>query len=335
MNAIVTPRYGSPEVLELQDVPTPSPADDEVLVQVMAAALNPLDSYVMRGPLSFLPVLNKRIKPKHQIMGADIAGRVIAAGKDVTRFKPGDELFGGSFGKRGMGGFAEYVSAAETTLAQKPVNVTFEAAAAVPVAALTALQGLRDKGAIKVGKKVLIDGASGGVGTFAIQIAKYYGAEVTAVSSAGKMEISRSLGADHVIDYAREDFTRNGLSYDLILGANSHHSVFDYMRSLTPDGIFVAVGSNIPKLLQTMALAPLLSRLGNKKIRFFIAKINATDLVLMKELIETGKVVPTIDRTYPLNEVADAMRYRELGHASGKVVIRVGPQMGAVLVAVE
>ncbi|HEY0794951.1 MAG TPA: NAD(P)-dependent alcohol dehydrogenase [Acidisarcina sp.] len=330
MKAIVTTRYGPPEVLELLEVPTPAPADDEVLVEVHAAALNPLDSYVMRGPVSFFPLLNKRFKPKHSIMGADVAGRVVAVGKDITRFSVGDEVFGGSFGKRGMGGFAEYVCPLETSLALKPVNASSEEAAAVPVAALTALQGLRDKGGIKAGHKVLIDGSSGGVGTFSVQIAKSFGAEVTAVCSAGKMEMSRSLGADHVIDYAREDFTRSGVLYDLIVGANAHHSVFSYMRVLSRDGIFVAVGGNIPKLLQAMALAPVISRMGSKKVRFFIAKINVGDLEYLKGLIEAGKVVPVIDRTYPLSEVAEAMRYRELGHASGKVVIRVGDSGGSV-----
>jgi NADPH:quinone reductase-like Zn-dependent oxidoreductase len=324
MKAIVTTRYGPPEVLQLTEVETPTPADNEVLINVYAASVNPLDSFVMRGALSFLPIINKRLKPKHKIIGADIAGRVISVGKDVTQFKPGDEVFGGSFGKKGLGGLAEYVCALETALAPKPANVSFEAATAVPVAAITALQGLRDKGQIKPRQRVLIDGSSGGVGTFAVQIAKAFGAEVTAVCSTPKIDTARSLGADHIIDYTLENFTQSGQRYDLIIGANAHHSIFDYMRALSKNGIFVMVGGNLGHIFQAFLVGPLLSRIGRKKFRFFIAKMNRPDLDLLKDLIESGKVVPVIDRTYQLNHAAEAIRYLEQKHARGKIVISTG-----------
>jgi len=217
-----------------------------------------------------------------------------------------------------VGGFAEYVCAVEDKLALKPANLSFEDAAAVPVAAITALQGLRDKGRIQRGQKVLVDGASGGVGTFAVQIAKSFGAEVTAVCSTRNVDTARSLGADHVIDYTREDFTQSGQRYDLILGVNAHHSIFDYRRALSQDGIFVMVGGGLGRVFQAMLLGPFLSRIGSKKMRFFIAKINTKDLVFLKSLLEAGKVVPVIDRRYPLSDAAEALRYREEGHAKGK-----------------
>jgi len=229
------------------------------------------------------------------------------------------------FGVTGLAGgsFAEYACAPEAKLAQKPRNLSFEAAAAVPIAALTALQGLRDHGHIQSGQKVLIDGASGGVGTFAIQIAKSFAAEVTAVCSTRNVDTARSLGADHVIDYTREDFTQSAQRYDLIVGANAHHSIFDYLRLLRPQGIYVAVGGAVPQIFQAMLLAPLLSRFGTKKARFFIAKINQKDLLFLKNLLEAGKVVPVIDRRYPLSQAADAIRYLEEGHAQGKIVLSV------------
>jgi NADPH:quinone reductase-like Zn-dependent oxidoreductase len=232
-------------------------------------------------------------------------------------------VFGASFGKRGLGGFAEYACAVEDCLTRKPANLSFAEAAAVPVAAITALQGLRDKGEIQRGQRVLIDGASGGVGTFAIQIAKSFGAEVTAVCSPRNVDRARSIGADHVIDYTREDFTHSGLRYDLILGANVHHSIFDYRRALSRKGIFVVAGGSMMRLLQAVLLGPLLSRIGGRKTRFFIAKINAKDLAILKALLEAGKIVPVIDRRYPLGEVSEALRYREAGHAQGKIVITV------------
>jgi NADPH:quinone reductase-like Zn-dependent oxidoreductase len=259
--------------------------------------------------------------PKQQVLGCDIAGRVEAVGRQVKQFQPGDEVFGvTSFAG---GGFAEYACAREDKLALKPASSSFEDAAAVPIAAITALQGLRDKGRVQRGHKVLVDGASGGVGTFAVQIAKSFGAEVTAVCSTRNVDTARSIGADHVIDYKQEDFTKSGQRYDLILGANAHHSIFDYRRALSQDGIYVLVGGGLVRILQGMLLGPLLSLIGSKKMCFFIAKINQKDLVLLKDLLETRKVVPVIDRRYPLSDTAEALRYLEEGHAQGKVVITV------------
>jgi NADPH:quinone reductase-like Zn-dependent oxidoreductase len=327
MKAIVCTRYGPPEVLQLQEVPTPSPADDEVLVKICAASVNPLDSGTMTGPLVGRLFTGGLLTPKFKILGADIAGRVEAVGRKVTQFRPGDEvfggLFGGMFGGEGLGAFAEYVCAVEDKLARKPANLSFEAAAAVPIAAITALQGLRDVGRIQPGQRVLIDGASGGVGTFAIQIAKAFRAEVTAVCSTRNVETARSIGADHVIDYSREDFTQSGERYDLVFGANAHHSIFDYRRALSRRGIFVMAGGGLPQMFQVLLLGPLLSRTGNKKVGSFLAKINNKDLVFLAELLHAGEVVPVIDRCYPLSEVAEAIRYLAEGHARGKVVITV------------
>ena len=323
MKVIVTTRYGPPEVLELQEMPLPVPREDEVLIRLYASSVNPLDSFTIRGPLIFLPAIARRLKPAHPIAGADLAGIVERVGRNVTRFQSGDEVYGGSFGKNGLGGFAEYVCAAETYLAKKPVNLSFEEAAAVPVAAITALQALRDHGQIRQGQRVLIDGASGGVGTFAVQIAKAFGAEVTAVCSPHNVETARSIGADHVMDYTRGDFVRDSERYDLIIGANAHHSIFAYRRALRPSGIFVMVGGAPIRILESALLGPVLSLLGSRKMRFFIAKINATELDFLKEIIEAGKVSPIIDRCYPLSQVADAFRYRELGHARGKIVITI------------
>jgi len=252
----------------------------------------------------------------------DIAGRIEAVGSNVKQFQPGDEVFGVA---KGLGGFAEYVCTVEDRLALKSANLSFEDAAAVPVAASSALQGLRDKGRIKPGHKVLVDGASGGVGTFAVQIAKSFGAEVTAVCSTRNVDTARSIGADHVIDYTREDFTKSGRRYDLILAANAYHSIFDYRRALSQDGIYVMVGGGEVQILQAMFLGPLLSLMGSKKACICMAKINRMDLVLLKDLLEAGKVVPVIDRRYPLREVAEALRYLEEGHAQGKVTISVEP----------
>ena len=328
MKAIVITRYGPPEVLQLQEIASPEPAADEVLIKVFASSVNPLDGYVIRGPLFFVPALARFLPPKHKIAGADIAGKVVAVGNDVKQFQPGEDVFGGSFGRRGLGGFAEYVCAVPESLARKPVNISFEEAAAVPVAALTALQGLRDHGRIQPSQKVLVDGASGGVGTFAVQIAKWFGAEVTAVCSPRNVTIARSIGADRVIDYTLEDFTRSGQRYDLILGANAHHSVFDYHRVLSPEGIFVMVGGGMGRILQAFLVGQFLSRFGRKKFRFFVAKVNGEDLALLKDLLEAGKIAPIIDRRYPLSAVAEAIRYREERHAQGKVVITVQQSRG-------
>jgi len=327
MKAVVCTKYGPPEVLQYKEVETPVPTDDEVLVKVCAASVNPLDSGTMQGPWIARLMTGGLFEPKFKILGGDVAGRVEAVGKLVTKFKPGDEvfggLFGGLFGAKGLGGFAEYVCAVEDWLALKPVNLSFEEAAAVPVAAITALQGLRDKGHIQPGQKVLVDGASGGVGTFAVEIAKSFGAEVTAVCSTRNLEIARSIGADHLIDYSREDFTRNGQNYDLILAANAHHSIFDYRHALSRNGTFVMVGGALGPMFQVLLLGSLISRTGSKTLRSFLARINHEDLVFLKDLIEAGKVVPVIDRRYPLSGVAEALRYLGEGHAQGKVVIAV------------
>ncbi len=320
MKAIVHTQYGPPDVLQFTDVAKPTPKDNEVLLKLHAAAVNPLDLFSMRGAplIRLIPGLRT---PKQRVLGCDIAGRVEAVGRRVRQFQPGDEVFGVT-GFAG-GGFAEYACAPENKLALKPANSSFEDAAAVPVAAITALQGLRDKGRIQRGHKVLVDGASGGVGTFAVQIAKSFGAEVTAVCSARNVDTARSIGADHVIDYTREDFTQSGQRYDLILGANAHHSTFDYRRALSEDGIYVLAGGGLVRILQGMLLGPLLSLIGSKKIYFFMAKINQKDLVFLKGLLETGKVVPVIDRRYALSDAAEALRYLEEGHAQGKIVLTV------------
>lgn len=322
MKAMVSAQSGPPEVLQLGEIAVPEPADNEVLIKIHAASINPMDSFLIRGPLFFFPGIGRRLRPKHQVYGADLAGRVEAVGRNVTLFRPGDDVFGA----QGYGGLAEFACCAEDRLALKPGNVSFEEAAAVPVAGLTALQGLRDWGGIERGWKVAVDGASGGVGTFAVQIAKFYGAEVTAVCSTRNVGQMRSLGADAVIDYTREDFTRNGQRYDLILGANVHRPLWRYRRALKPGGILVVVGGGLGWILPAIALGPLVSRMGDKQLRFFIAKINAKDLTLLKEMLESRAVTPVIDRRYPLAEAVEAFRYREAGHARGKVVITIQPE---------
>jgi NADPH:quinone reductase-like Zn-dependent oxidoreductase len=323
MKAIVYTKYGPPEVLQLKEVAKPEPKDNQVLIKVQAASANALD-YRRFETTSILgrsmdEVLLKAI---NKVLGADIAGRVEAVGAAVTQFRPGDEVFGVSAGS--VGGFAEYACAAENELALKPANLSFEAAAAVPVAALTALQGLRDNGQIQPGQKVLISGASGGVGTFAVQIAKSFGTEVTAVCSTRNLDMARSIGADYVVDYTKENFSRNGRRYDLIIAVNGYHSILDYRRALSPSGIYVAVGGSMTQVFQGMLLGPLVSRIGSKKMGFMgIAKINQKDLVFIKELLEAGKVTPLIDRCYPLSEAAKAIRYLVEEHARGKVVITV------------
>jgi NADPH:quinone reductase-like Zn-dependent oxidoreductase len=323
MKAIVCTQYGPPDLLQFKEIAKPLPADNEALVKICAASANPLDWRIMRGDPFFVRLAFGLRKPKIEVLGSDFAGRVEAVGKDVTEFQPGDEVFGA---KGFVGGaFAEYVCAREEDLVKKPVHVSFEQAAAVPIAALTALQGLRDKGHIRPGQKVAIDGASGGVGTFAIQIAKSFGAEVTAVCSTNKTDTARSIGANHVLDYTQQNFTRNGQQYDLILAANARHSIFAYRRALSPDGICVKAGGepNFQGILQDLLLAPLLSLGGRKKTCGFIAKGCKGDMVVLKDLLDAGKIVPVIDRRYPLSETAEALRYLEEGHAQGKVVITV------------
>jgi NADPH:quinone reductase-like Zn-dependent oxidoreductase len=318
MKAAVYTRYGPPDVVQITDVEKPVPKDNEVFIEVRAASVNPLDWHLVRGTPYFGRILTGLRKPKVTRPGFDVAGEVEAVGRSVTQFKPGDEVFGAC-----RGAFAEYACAIEDKLALKPANISFAEAAAVPVTAITALQGLRDKGHIQRGHKVLVDGASGGVGTFAVQIAKSFGAEVTAVCSTRNVDTARSIGADRVIDYTREDFTKSGQRYDLILAANAHHSIFDYRRALSQDGIYVMAGGGGVQMLQAIFLGPLLSLMGSKKMCLVLAKIITEDLVFLKELLETGKVVPIIDRRYPLSDVAEALRYLEEGHAQGKVVITV------------
>lgn len=323
MKAIVYSKYGSPDVLELKEVEKPVPTNNEVLVKVQAVSVNAADWKLLRGKPFALRLFGYGLrKPKYQILGSDIAGRVEAVGPNVTQFKPGDEVFGELSGC-GLGGYAEYVCARETALALKPANVSFEQAAAIPMAALTALQGLRDKGQIRLEQKVLINGASGGVGTFAVQIARSFGTQVTAVCSTKNMEMARSLGADHVIDYTQQNFTQNGQRYDLILAVNGYHPILHYKRALSPNGIYVTIGGSGKQLSQGILLGPLLSMTGSKKMSSLVQKATQKDLFFLKELVETGKLTPVIDRCYPLNQVADAIRYVEEGHARGKVVIVV------------
>jgi len=317
VKAAVRTKSGSPDALQLKEVEKPTPKDNGVLVKVHASSINKADLYLLRHPFLVSLVGGGLLKPKREILGTDIAGRVEAVGRDVRQFQPGDEVFGGA-----SGGFAEYVCAREDFLVLKPRNVTFEESAAVTVAAITALQGLRDKGHVQPGQKVLINGASGGVGTFAVEIAKSFRDEVTAVCSTGKLDMVRSIGADHVIDYTQEDFTKSGQRYDLIIAANGYHSILDYRRALSPNGICVTTGGSMAQIFQAILLGPLISLIGSKKMGSMgIAKLNQKDLVFLKELLEAGKLVPVIDRCYPLSEVAEAFRYFEEGHVKGKVVI--------------
>ena len=319
MKAIVYTEYGSPDVLRFEDVEKPEPGDDEVLVRVHAASANPADWHLMRAEPFLARLANGLLRPKNTRLGADLAGRVEATGGNVTQFQVGDDVFG-EMSLDKLGSFAEYVCAPEELLASKPARITFEQAAAVPLAAFTALQGLRDKGQIQPGQKVLINGASGGVGTFAVQIAKSFGTEVTGVCSTPNLELVRSIGADHAVDYTQQDFTRTGQRYDLIFDAVGNRSVSDLKRALSPNGTCSVAGfTSLSRLLQTVLL-------GGKKVGMMkTAKANKEDLVFIKELLETGEVVPVIDRRYPLAETADAIRYLERGHARGKVVITVAP----------
>jgi len=323
MKAIVYTKYGPPDdVLELKEVEKPTPSDDEVLVEVHAASVNHTDLHLVTGEPFVARLWSGLLEPKHNIPGGDIAGRVEAVGRNVKQFQPGDEVFGDK-AACGWGAFAQYVCVPENELALKPARMTFEEAAAVPQAAVSALQALRDKGQIQPGQKVLINGASGGVGTFAVQIAKSFGAEVTGVCSTRKLDMVRSIGADHVIDYTQEDFTISGQRYDLILAAGGYHSISDYKRALSPKGIYVMIGGSTAQKLQALFLGPLISMTGSKKLGSFMGKPNQKDLVFLIALFEAGKVVPVIDRCYPLSEVAEAFRYLGEGHAKGKVVITV------------
>ena len=320
MKAILFHQYGSPNVLKLAEVERPIPKENEVLVKVEAAATNPLDWHRMRATPFLVRLGDGLLKPKDPRLGADFAGRVEAVGKDVTKFQPGDELFGLSTGT-----FAEYVCARESHVVHKPANLSFVEAAAVPVVAFTALQGLRHAGQIEPGQTVLVNGASGGVGTFTVQIAKSFGAEVTGVCSTRNLDLVRAIGADHVIDYTKEDFTRSGQQYDLIYDAVGNHSVADYKRALKPQGNCVIAGfTTLPRMLGHMLLGAWVSRRGSQKIGMMgVATPNQKDLLVIKELLEAGKVVPVIDKCYPLAETAVAIRHLETGRARGKVIITV------------
>ena len=334
MKAIVYAEYGSPDVLQLKEVEKPTPKDNEVLVKVLAASVNAADFEMLRGTWSAR--FGGLLKPRHKILGSDIAGRIEAVGRNVKQFQPGDEVFG-DLSECGFGAFAEYVSVPENALRLKPASMTFEEAAAVPSAGVVALQNLRgvgssslsfllsDKGHIQSGQKVLINGAGGGVGTFAVQIAKSFGAEVTGVDSTRKLDMLRSIGADHVIDYTQEDFTKSGQRYDFILEVVASRSIFDYKRALSPKGIYVLVGGSLAAILQGFLLGPLISMTGRKKMGSVMWKPNnQEDLAILEELFAAGKVAPVIDRRYPLREVPEALRYLEEGYAKGKVVITVG-----------
>lgn len=328
MKAIVYRCYGSADVLQLEDIAKPVAADDEVLVKVHAAAVNPLDWHYRSGTPYFMRLGTGLGRPKSLRLGVDFAGTVEAIGKNVKQFRPGDEVFGGR-----TGAFAEYLTVrADRALALKPSKLTFAQAAAVPIAAITALQALRDSGQIRAGQQVLINGASGGVGTFAVQLAKSFGAEVTGVCSTRNVAMVRALGADHVIDYTKEDFTKGKQHYDLIVDMVGSHSLLEYKRVLNPQGNFVIVGGTggpeDGRWLGPLAnpiKAWLLSPFVKQKFGLMIAELTAADLNLLGDLMQAGTLTPVIDRTYPLSEVPAAMRYLELGHARGKVVIVVVP----------
>ncbi len=322
MKAIVYEKYGSPDVLHLKEVEKPLPTDDEILIKIHAVSINGSDREGLVGKPFYARIGGLR-KPGHPILGSDIAGRVEAVGKNNTEFKPGDEVFGEIPGYHG--GFAEYVCTRGKTLALKPARLTFEEAAAIPQAGVIALQGIREKGAVQAGQKVLINGAGGSAGSFAVQLAKLYGAEVTGVDNTAKLDFMRSLGADHVIDYTREDFTRNGKEYDLILDVIAHRSIFAYQRALKAQGTYFVVGGSVALLFQVLLLGPLIGKTASKKMRVLVVPQNRKDLLAITELCESGKIVPVIDRRYPLHEVPQALRYVGEGRAKGKVVITVSP----------
>jgi NADPH:quinone reductase-like Zn-dependent oxidoreductase len=317
LKAAIYAKYGGPEVFQIKEIEKPFLKDDEVLIRVYAASINDWDDGLLRGDF-INRLLNGLMKPGRKILGSDIAGRVEAIGKNVSRFKPGDDVYGDLSGR--WGGFAEYTCAREKEVALKPAGMSFEEAAAIPQAGMLAVQGLIDKGKIHQGQKLLINGAGGGVGTFAVQIAKLYGAEITGVDSPGKLDMLRSVGFDHVIDYTREDFTKNGQRYDLILDAKTNRSMFDYARALSPNGVYVTVGGSIGRLLQAFILGPWISRISKKHIRIVALKPNK-DLPYMNGLFEAGKIKPVIDGPYKLDEIQNAFRLFGRGEHKGKVVI--------------
>ena len=322
MKAVIYERYGSPDVLRLTEIAQPVPGPGQVRVQIRAAGVNAADWHLLRAD-PFLARMDMGLfKPKRPVLGADIAGVVDSVDEGVTRFKPGDAVYGDLSGC-GFGGFAEYAAVPESVLSPMPSNLAFSEAAAIPMAAVTALQALRDKGGVGPGKHVLINGASGGVGTFALQIAKVLCAEVTAVCSTSKLEQARALGADHVVDYTREDFTRTGQTYDVIIAANGNRSLGDYKRALALGGVYVMVGGSTSQIMQAVIFGSLRSG-GGKKLTNLMAKPNAADLAVITSWIEAGHVKPIMDRTYPFEQTADAIRYVEEGHARGKVVVTLG-----------
>jgi len=312
-------RYGTPDVLELRDVATPTPKADEVLVRVHAASVNDWDWGLLRGAPFVIRMLNGLFTPKVQIIGGDIAGRVEAVGEDVKAFQPGDEVYG-DLCMSGFGAFAEYACASEAGLEHKPPGMTFEQAAAIPQAGMLAVQGLIDVGRIRSGQKLLLNGAGGGVGTFALQIAQLYDVEVTVVDKAGKLDMLRAMGADHVIDYRKGDFTRDGKCYDLILDVKTNRSPFAYARALNPNGTYVTVGGNTSRLLQALVLGPLMSRIYSKHVRIVTLKPNK-DLAYMNALFEAGNLVPVIDRSYKLADVPEAFRLFGTGDHEGKIIV--------------
>ena len=322
MKAIVQSEYGSPDVLSLAEVDQPKLSDHGVLVRVHAASVHAGDWHLMRGtPFLIRLIYGGMLKPKFQILGTDMAGQVEAVGKNITQFKSGDRVFG-DLSECGFGTFAEYVCVPEKALALKPTNITFEQAATVPVSALAALQGLRDAGQIQSGQKVLINGASGGVGSFAVQIAKALGAEVTGVCSTKKVDMVRSIGADHVID-SKTDFSQHRQHYDLVLDAAAYHSVFKYLPVLTPQGTYVMVGGSTARIFQVMIFGAWISKITGRNIKFLTSQPNQADLIVLKDLIEAGKIVPCIDHCYPLSEVPAAIHYIELRQVRGKVAISI------------
>ncbi len=320
MKAIVSERYGPPESLQFMDVEKPVPRENEVLIKVHASSLNAADFEILRGALTARFTGLRR--PGQKIPGSDVAGTIEAAGNGVTKFQPGDEIMGDLF-YSGKGAFAEFVCAPENVLTHKPANMTFEEAATYPQAGIIALQALRGERQIQPGQKVLVNGAGGGMGTFAVQIAKYYGAEVTGVDSAMKLDMLRSIGADYVMDYAQEDFTESGQCYNLILDTVSKRSIYDYERTLCDGGLFVMVGGSRKAIFQAVFLGPWISRRGTKKLGLNLwgEPYNKTDMDFLEELYNTGKVVPVIDRRYSLSEVPEALRYLEDGQALGKLIV--------------
>ena len=325
MKAIVQTEYGSPDVLSLEEVDRPAVKDNGVLVRVHASSVNAADWHLMRGTPFIARLAFGLRKPKFKTLGIDVAGRVEAVGQNVTQFRPGDDVFG-DISECGFGGFAEYVCVPQDALAIKPETISFEQAAAVPGAGLTALHALRKSGQIQAGQRVLINGASGGVGSFAVQIAKAFGAEVTAVCSTKKMDMVRSIGADYIIDYTQTDVTKTGQPYDLILDAAAYRSVFDYLPILTRTGTYVLIGGSTTRLFQVMLfLGPLISLMSRRQVKCVVLTPNQADLVMLKDLLEAGKIVPWIDRRYNLSEVPAAIRYLEQRQVVGKVAISVAP----------